>query len=54
MKIVAYKLERKTIYVNPGGTSSECHECAGKLKYLTWKISRCDNCDLDYYMDWLA
>jgi putative transposase len=47
-KMVEYKSERKTIYVNPGGTSSECPVCGGRLKHSAWKISRCDNCDQDY------
>ena len=48
------KSPMKTVYVNPGGTSSECPVCGEKVKHPTWKISRCDNCDRDYDRDRLA
>ncbi len=51
---VEYKSEWKTIYVNPGGTSSECPLCGGKLKHPAWKISRCDNRDHNNDGDRLA
>ncbi len=53
-RMVEYKSKYKTIYVNPGGTSSECPVCGGRLKHPTWKISRCDNCGKDYDRDRLA
>ncbi|EQD55562.1 protein containing Transposase, IS605 OrfB, partial [mine drainage metagenome] len=53
-KMVEYKSSKKTVYVNPRGTSSECPVCDGKVKHPTWKISRCDNCDRDYDRDRLA
>ena len=40
--------------MNPGGTSSECPVCGGNVKYPTWKMSRCNNCDHDYDRDRLA
>lgn len=53
-KMIEYKSSNKTIYVNPGGTSSECPVCGGKVKHPAWKISRCENCDRDYDRDRLA
>ena len=44
----------KVIKVNPGGTSSQCPVCGGKVKHPAWKISRCKNCDRDYDRDRLA
>ncbi|EQB70151.1 MAG: hypothetical protein AMDU4_FER2C00264G0006 [Ferroplasma sp. Type II] len=53
-KMIEYKSQKKTIYVNPRGTSSECPVCGEKVKHPAWKISRCDNCDRDYDRDRLA
>ena len=53
-KTLEYKSQTKTVYVNPGGTSSECPVCGGKLKHPTWKISRCETCGRDYERDRLA
>ncbi|WP_337860602.1 transposase [Ferroplasma sp.] len=53
-KMVEYKSKRKTVYVNPRGTSSECPVCGDKLKHPVWKISRCTNCGQDYNRDRLA
>ena len=52
--MIDYKSKFKTIYVNPGGTSSECPVCGGKVKHPAWKISRCENCGRDYDRDRLA
>ena len=52
--MIEYKSPNKTIKVNPGGTSSECPVCGGKVKHPAWKISRCMNCDRDYDRDRLA
>ena len=40
--------------MNPEGTSSECPICGGKVKHPAWKMSRCENCGLDYDGDRLA
>lgn len=53
-EMINYKSSYKTEYVNPGGTSSECPVCGGKLQHPTWKISRCRTCDRDYDRDRLA
>ena len=53
-KMIEYKSQKKTIYVNPRGTSSECPVCGEKVKHPAWKISKCDNCDRDYDRDRLA
>ena len=53
-RMIEYKSHYKTIYVNPEGTSSECPVCGGKVKHPIWKISRCENCGLDYDRDRLA
>ncbi len=42
------------MYVNPEGISSECPICGGKVKHPAWKMSRCENCGLDYDGDRLA
>ena len=52
--MIEYKSPNKTIKVKPGGTSSECPVCGGKVKHPAWKISRCNNCDQDYDRDRLA
>ncbi len=54
IRMIEYKSPNKMIKVNPGGTSSECPVCGGKVKHPTWKISRCMNCDRDYDRDRLA
>ena len=54
LRMIEYKSPDKTIKVNPGGTSSECPVCGGKVKHPAWKISRCENCDQDYDRDRLA
>ena len=53
-KMLEYKSQTKTIYVNPGGTSSECPVCDGKVKHPAWKMSRCETCGRDYERDRLA
>ena len=54
LRMIEYKSPNKVIKVNPGGTSSQCPVCGGKLKHPAWKISRCNNCDRDYDRDRLA
>ncbi len=51
---VDYKSPRKTLYVNPRGTSSECPVCGGKLEHPTWAVSRCRTCGVDYDRNRLA
>ena len=53
-KMLEYKSPNRLIKVNPGGTSSECPVCGGKLKHPTWKMSRCETCGRDYERDRLA
>ena len=53
-KMIEYKSQKKTIYVNPRGTSSECPVCGEKVKHPAWKISRCNNCDRNYDRNRLA
>ena len=53
-KMIEYKSQQKTVYVNPRGTSSECPVCGERIKHPAWKISRCDNCDRSYDRDRLA
>ena len=53
-KMLDYKSQFKTIYVNPEGTSSRCPVCGGMLKHPFWKISRCIKCGRDYDRDRLA
>ena len=53
-QMLEHKSPYKTIKVNPGGTSSECPVCGGKLKHPTWKMSRCETCGRDYERDRLA
>ena len=54
LRMLEYKSPNRVIKVNPGGTSSECPVCGGKVKHPTWKISRCETCDRDYDRDRLA
>ena len=46
--MVDYKSPKRTLYVNPRGTSSECPVCGDKLEHPTWGISRCRTCGVDY------
>jgi putative transposase len=52
--MVEYKSPFKTVYVSPGGTSSRCPVCGGKVKHPAWAISRCEKCGADYDRDRLA
>ena len=52
--MVEYKSPFKTIYVSPGGTSSRCPVCGGKVKHPAWAVSRCEKCGADYDRDRLA
>lgn len=53
-KMLEYKSQFRSIYVNPEGTSSECPLCGGRLDHPVWKMSRCKNCGRDYDRDRLA
>ena len=53
-KMLEYKSQFRSVYVNPEGTSSECPVCGGRLDHPVWKISRCKNCGRDYDGDRLA
>ena len=53
-KMLEYKSQFRSIYVNPEGTSSECPVCGGRLDHPVWKMSRCKNCGRDYDRDRLA
>ena len=53
-RYVDYKSAKKTLYVNPRGTSSECPVCGGKLEHPTWGMSRCKRCGVDYDRNRLA
>jgi putative transposase len=52
--MVEYKSRRRTLYVDPRGTSSKCPVCGGTLKHPAWAISRCRKCGVDYDRDRLA
>jgi len=52
--MVEYKSPFRTVYVSPGGTSSRCPVCGGKLKHPAWAVSRCNKCGLDYDRNRLA
>jgi len=52
--MVEYKSPNKTIYVNPGGTSSRCPVCGDKLEHPTWAMSRCRKCGVDHARDRLS
>jgi putative transposase len=52
--MLEYKSPFKTVYVSPGGTSSRCPVCGGKLKHPTWAVSRCNKCGADYDRNRLA
>ena len=53
-RFVEYKSTKRTLYVNPRGTSSECPVCGGKLEHPTWGMSRCNRCGVDYDRNRLA
>ena len=53
-KMLEYKSQFRSVYVNPEGTSSECPVCGGRLEHPVWKMSRCKNCGRDYDRDRLA
>ena len=53
-KMLEYKSQFRTVYVNPEGTSSKCPVCGGRLDHPVWKMSRCKNCGRDYDRDRLA
>jgi len=53
-KIIDYKSNNETLYVNPEGTSSECPVCGGRLEHPIWKESKCMTCGLTYDRDKLA
>jgi len=46
--MVEYKSPFRTVYVSPGGTSSRCPVCGGKVKHPAWAMSRCNTCGADY------
>jgi putative transposase len=52
--MIEYKSPFKTVYVSPGGTSSRCPVCGGRLKHPTWAVSRCSKCGADYDRNRLA
>jgi len=52
--MVEYKSPFRTIYVSPGGTSSRCPVCGGKVRHPTWAVSRCEKCGADYGRNRLA
>jgi len=52
--MVEYKSPHRTLYVNPGGTSSRCPVCGDKLEHPTWAVSRCRKCGADHARDRLA
>ena len=54
LRMLGYKSPNRVVKVNPGGASSECPVCGGKVKHPTWKMSRCENCGRDYDRDRLA
>ena len=54
MSMVEYKSPKRTVYVSPRGTSSECPVCGGRLKHPTWAMSRCATCGVGYDRDRLA
>jgi putative transposase len=46
--MVEYKSPKRTVYVSPRGTSSECPVCGGRLEHPAWAVSRCIKCGVDY------
>jgi len=46
--MVEYKSPFMTVYVSPGGTSSRCPVCGGRLEQPAWAMSRCEKCGADY------
>ncbi len=53
-EFVDYRSTRKTLYVSPRGSSSECPVCGGKLVRPTWGMSRCSNRGVGYDRSRLA
>jgi putative transposase len=52
--MVEYKSPKRTVYVSPRGTSSECPVCGGRLEHPVWAVSRCVKCGVGYGRDRLA
>ena len=52
--MVEYKSPFRTVYVSPGGTSSRCPVCGGRLEHPAWAMSRCNTCGADYGRNRLA
>jgi len=52
--MVEYKSPFRTVYVSPGGTSSRCPVCGGRLEHPAWAMSRCNTCGADYGRDRLS
>ncbi|MBM5805069.1 MAG: IS200/IS605 family element transposase accessory protein TnpB [Candidatus Verstraetearchaeota archaeon] len=52
--MVEYKSTFRTVYVSPGGTSSRCPVCGGKVRHPAWAVSRCEKCGADYGRDRLS
>jgi len=52
--MVEYKSPFRTVYVSPGGTSSRCPVCGGKIRHPAWAMSRCNTCGADYGRNRLA
>jgi len=46
--MVEYKSPFRTVYVSPGGTSSRCPVCGGRLEHPAWAVSNCEKCGADY------
>jgi len=52
--MVEYKSPFRTVYVSPGGTSSRCPVCGGKVRHPAWAVSSCKKCGADYGRNRLA
>jgi len=52
--MVEYKSPFRTVYVSPGGTSSRCPVCGGRIRHPAWAMSRCKKCGADYGRNRLA
>jgi putative transposase len=52
--MIEYKSPRRTVYVDPRGTSSRCPVCGGRLKHPAWGISSCATCGVAYDRNRLA
>jgi len=46
--MVEYKSPFMTVYVSPGGTSSRCPVCGGRIRHPAWAVSSCNTCGADY------